>query len=122
MNKDFAKYDKESQRVVFIKIDTFNEILKKANAGVQVICRDVELHNSYQEYLNNCGNCFDVPIGIKKYEERYFTKKCSVVTERNIPACISICKALGFKSVAYEWAKDYYGRQLDDEIEVKYRV
>lgn len=122
MDKLFEKYDKNCQRIIYIKVDEFNKILTNAKAGVSVLHRNVELHNNYQAYLDNCGINYEVPLSIEKYEERYFMAKCSSVTENNKPAYASICKALGLKSVAYEWAKDYYGRQLSDELEVRYTV
>ena len=122
MNNAFEQYDKNCQRIIFIKVDHFNKILSDAKAGVTILHRNMELHNNYQAYLDNCKNSYEVPLSLDMYEERYFMAKCPSVTKDNKPACASICKALGLKSVAYEWAEDYHGKKLNDELEVRYTV
>ena len=122
MNKLFEQYDKQCHRIIYIKVDEFNEILANTKAGVMVLHRNISLHNNYQAYLDNCRIAYEVPLNIEQYEKRYFMAKCSSVTKNNTPAHVSICQALGLKSVAYEWAKDSYGRQLSDELEVRYTI
>ena len=67
-------------------------------------------------------NSYEVPVSKSIFEEKYFKAKCSVETAVNTPGCVLVCNALGLRSVSYEWAKDYYGRQLNDEIELKYHI
>lgn len=120
MNKDFKKYDKNCQRKVYIKIDDFNKIL--SSTGIMFSYRNMALHNKYQAYLETCMKCYTVPVGFDIYEKKYFSEKFSVIAPDNKPVEASICKALGIRSIAFEWAKDSYGRLLNDELEVRYRV
>lgn len=53
MNNAFEQYDKNCQRIIFIKVDHFNKILSDAKAGVTILHRNMELHNNYQAYLDN---------------------------------------------------------------------
>ena len=56
----------------------------------------------------------------------------AIVTAYNIPIDktrtitgfmpVSYTHLLGLKSVAYEWAEDYHGKKLNDELEVRYTV
>lgn len=122
MIKEFKKYDKEAQRTVYIKTETFNKILAEANAAVRVIPRDVEIHNQYQAYLHNCKATGEKPLSKFEYSKTYVFCSCSFETYENAPSGIIISKALGIKSVKVKYAKDYYGRMTDDELEVTYRI
>lgn len=122
MNKEFEKYDKDCQRTIYITVDAFNKLLAQADAGVTFLHRDEALYGKYEACLDSCEQGYETPLSMEMYEARYFTEKCSSITEDNKPAYASICKALGLRSIACEWAKDSYGRQLNDELEVRYRI
>lgn len=68
MNNAFEQYDKNCQRIIFIKVDHFNKILSDAKAGVTILHRNMELHNNYQAYLDNCKNSYEVPLSLDMYE------------------------------------------------------
>ncbi len=122
MNKEFRKYDKTAWRMIYIKIDDLNRILSNANAGVKFLHRNVELQREYEAYLHNAINDYEVPLSIEIFEERYFRAKSSVETSGHTPGSVLICRALELKNVAYVWAKDLNGRELDDELEFSYKM
>ncbi len=122
MIKEFEKYDKEAQRTVYIKTETFNKILTEANAAVRVIPRDVDVHNRYVAYEQYCEAAGEKPMSEFEYDRAYLGYSCSFETYENAPSELLISKALGIKAVDVKYAKDYYGRMTDDELEVTYHI
>ena len=122
MFNEFKKYDKESQRTIYIKTETYNKILANANASVRVVSRDVELHNQYNAYCRNCEIDNETPLCEYDYEKKYFMCSCSFETYENAPATLLMSKALDVMAISVKYAKDYYGRQTDDELEVRYHI
>jgi hypothetical protein len=118
----FKKYDKKAQRTVCIETETFNKILAEANAAVRVIPRDVEMRNRYVAYEQNCKETGEVPMSEFEYSKTYPYDSCCFEVYENAPAKILISKALGVQSVSLEYAKDYYGRMTNDELEVTYHI
>ncbi len=122
MFSTFKKYDKEAQRTVYIKTEDFNKILADTNAAVRVVPHDVETHNQYNAYLHNCETTGEKPLSEYEYGKAYEFCSCSFEIYENSPANLLISKALGVKSVNVKYAKDYYGRITDDELEVTYHI
>ncbi len=122
MINEFKKYDKESQRTVYIKTESFNRIMENANAAVRVIPRDVEVHNQYNAYLQTCEATGEEPLDVFEYGKTHASYSCSFETYENAPSNMLISKALGVEAVKVRYAKDHYGRITDDELEVTYHI
>lgn len=122
MIKKFREYDKDATRTLYIKTDEFNGLLASVGCNVRVIPRDVQLHNDYCAYEQNCLNAGDPPLSKVDYINKYSTYTCSFEISENAPAELTISKALGVSSVKVTYAKDWYGRWTDDELEVRYSV
>ena len=123
MITEFKKYDKQSLRTVYIKTEIFNKMLANANASIKVIPRDVELQEYYEAYLKDCKILNKPPLSKANYEKEYFFISCSFKTyEENVPSEILLEKALDVHSIRVEYAKDSYGKNIDDELKITYRI
>ena len=121
MIPEFQKYDKYSQRILYIKTETFNALLASINAPIRVVPRDVEQHNRYEIYRQDCESSGKTPLCELDYN-KYSPCPCGFEIYENATAESLISKALGVKAVKVKYAKDWYGRMTDDELEVTYHA
>ncbi len=122
MIKEFRKYDRESQRTAYIKTEKFNALLAGAGAAVRVIPYEAELRSQYGAYLQNCEAAGKEPLTEHEYGREYAHFACSFEVCENAPAGLLISRALDVKAVKVKYAEDWYGRVMDDVLEVSYRM
>ena len=57
MNNAFEQYDKNCQRIIFIKVDHFNKILSDAKAGVTILNKKTKLEAAASSRAEESATC-----------------------------------------------------------------
>lgn len=122
MAEQFKVLDKNATHTIQITTKEFNQLISELGGSPRVIPRDEALEEEYQTYLCSSGD--KPPVSKDVYEERYFY--CACVFDNpdpeNRPAEMVMGDLLGVKSLSVCYAKDYWGRNMNDTLELRYNA